>query len=69
METAKGNDIQAYVAALYEIKYLTGLNTTEISKASAQIMTIVMFSSTLWVKNFGVLVIIIIMIIHFILRG
>ena len=39
---SKGNDIQAYVTALSEIKYLTGLNTAEISKASVQMMTIVM---------------------------
>ena len=39
---SKGNDIQAYVAALSEIKYLTGLNTAEISKAGVQMVTIVM---------------------------
>ena len=46
---SKGNGIQAHVAAVYEIKYLAGLNTAEISKASVQMMTIVMFSSTLCV--------------------
>ena len=40
---SKGNDIQAYVAALYEIKYLTALNRAETSKASVQKMTIVMY--------------------------
>ena len=39
---SKGNDIQAYVAALSEIKYLARLNTAETSKASVQMMTIVM---------------------------
>ena len=39
---SKGNDIQAYVAALHEIEYLTALNRAETSKASVQMMTIVM---------------------------
>ena len=38
---SKGNDIQAYVAALHEIEYLTALNRAETSKASVQMMTIV----------------------------
>ena len=33
---SKGNDIQAYVAALYEIKYLTALNRAETRKSQRQ---------------------------------